>query len=1412
MRFLTPLLTTLALGCSLHPVAADSFDAPSVADTPEEAPAESKRLLSRLPETLDEHVADWFDVHQGRRLYVQLDRPMYRPGDSIWFKAWSLHTRDLGGDRQAVAMTVELVDPSGITVQNKRVGLDSGATTNDFVLPAAAAGGKWTVRSTVSFGGENEVTERDFVVSSYTAPRIDKTLDFVREAYGAGETVDALIELSRTTGEPLANHPVHALLQLNGVTLTELDLTTDDTGAVLVSGDLPDELATSDGLLTVLVEDGGVTESISRSIPIVRSDVQLAFFPEGGDLVQDLPGRMYFEATDAHGEPADIQGYVTDDTGAKVATFSSLHDGLGRFAYTPAAGRTYRAHITAPAGIADTFELPAALEAGCVLRTYDDVTTQISQTRVGVRCSSRQDVVVTGVLREKTVDSAVVSASPTREGVVYLDPPAEMEQRQGAMRVTVFDLDLAPLAERLVYRNAGRDLSIEITPDRDAYTPRDEVVLAIQTRDPAGKPVPAELALSVVDDAVLTLADDEEGHMLSRIYLAPDLVESPEDPGWYFDDEEEDAARGLDLVMGTKGYRRFEWAPVMTFDKDQALAQLEMQKAAAQAELQRQQYAQLGYAEEDEMVRLEARPRRPRLPRMAPRRAKEAPMAPPPMAPIPVAAPAPPMDGPMGGAPMPVEAPVVVADVMGGDVADMPMAEPMRDHRGLKGGPAAGKVMAAREARMWVDPNAAWAPVRVFPTPDYSAGFDGTRSDFRDTVHWAPSVKTDEHGEATVRFYLSDALTEFRVTAEGVGAAMAGHGEGTFVSKLPVSLDTKLPVAVASGDRIDLPVTVRNTRPEALKAHVNGTFGDLVWSEADAQGLKVAANSSDTVWMPLSVGQGAGETSIELSVQGGGLTDTVQKTIAVEPLGFPREWSDSGMMEKNEPSVANLHLEEWVDESLTARVTWHPSTVSNLMEGMEGLIREPGGCFEQTSSTNWPNVAILNYLEAHDGDPRLKVQSAQKLESGYKRLTGYQVTSGGFETFGNGPGKEVLSAFGLLQFHDMSNVYPVSDEMMAEDVEYLLSQRDGKGGFDNSGTSSHGFGSSPKPIGDGFITWALVASGHADELDAEIDQQADVAKTEDDPYVLALAARTLSELKHRDADTALKRLANMQAKDGSFPGAETSITHSHEANLDVETTALAAMALMDGGPRWRAQADKSAEWLVNARQGQGTWGATQATALALGALTRHAEVNTRPRTGGTLSVEVNGSKVATVAYEADQQEPIEITGLEDVLQKGDNRIVLRQKDGEPLPYSIDIQWHTNTPISDPGAELSVTTRLDRQTVPMGETVRMTAKVKNRTDDIVHSPIARIGLPAGLEAQTWQLEQLQERGTIAFFETRPREVTLYWEGLHADDTHEIALDLVAAIPGQYTGPATSAYPYYDDDEKAWDRALAIAITH
>jgi hypothetical protein len=146
--------------------------------------------------------------------------------------------------------------------------------------------------------------------------------------------------------------------------------------------------------------------------------------------------------------------------------------------------------------------------------------------------------VVAATLRENLVDVAAVEADPSQATVVSLEPRGlgteALGHAQGAVRVTLFDDSYLPMAERLIYRQRRSRLQVEVTPNKKSLVPREQVTLDITTRDPLGAPVPADLALSVVDDTVLSFADDKSGHMLSRLYLEPELTSKVEEPNFYF--------------------------------------------------------------------------------------------------------------------------------------------------------------------------------------------------------------------------------------------------------------------------------------------------------------------------------------------------------------------------------------------------------------------------------------------------------------------------------------------------------------------------------------------------------------------------------------------------------------------------------------------------------------------------------------------------------------------------------------------------------------------------------------------------------------------------------------------------------------------------------------------------------------
>jgi hypothetical protein len=1409
-------------------------------------------------ERLTRSIGAFFDARSGRRIYIQLDRPIYQPGDTIWIKTWHLSARDLDGDHDNKGLTFELVSPRGSVALRKMVREEGGKAHNDIVLPEGLRGGEYRLRVTTLDGHR---AERPVLISSYEPPRIKKKLDFLRKAYGPGDEVTATIEVKRPTGETLGHHPLAAVVQVDGQALPRLALRTDGEGSALVRFRLPAEIQKGDGLLTVLVEDGGITESITRRIPILLNKVRVSLFPEGGELVAGLESRVYFRAVNLQDKPADIEGRVVDDAGRNVASFRSYFHGLGRVALTPQPDRRYHLEITRPVGITERFKLPAARRAGCVLATYDDPDSVVEAVVARVRCTQPRRVIVSAMFRERLIDAAAVRVPRGEPAVVYLkSSDEEVNRAQGVVRVTLFAADedtslaarrsfaedLAPLAERLVYRNRENRLTVEIENDRESYAPRDEVKLRVRTTDMRGNPRRAELALSVVDDTVVSFADDKNGHMLSRIYLEPEIPFKVHEPRRYFDPKNEKAPRALDLLMGTAGYRRFVWRQVLTQPPPRARAIAHRRRwrrseppADRRAPMMAKQMPAAGMAEQRAMrlereeqpafARRRARPPAlparapaPALPAATPPAPMQAQVAPPPPAPAPAGADedrlalAPAEEAParpMAMAPPDMD---VEMEVMGRgrarrrwhrareDRADRP-AERRRWAR-FRGENGAG-VAARREQPP------AWAPARAFPAPAYRPDDrPGKRTDFRQTIHWAPRVRTGRDGRATVRFFLSDAVTSFRVFAEGVGSGLAGRSEQVFKSNLPFSMHVKLPVEISAGDRPELPLILTNETDRPLEVTVEAEVERplRLSGRPGEMKLRLEPRKRRSLLYGLRVdGQvGAGAGKVSFAARAGGLSDEITRHVTVVPRGFPVERSLSG--EVLGTVVHKVDLSDAVPGSATASVRLYPSPVATMVSGLEGMVREPVGCFEQASSANYPNTMVLQYVKEHRvEDAQLVKRSTQLLARGYDKLTGYESKDRGYEWFGANPGHEALTAYGLLQFIDMREVHEgVSEPMIARTAAWLRGRRDGKGGYLRNEKALDSFGRASKEVTDAYITYSLTEAGEQG-LSREVSQQAQIARGTKDAYLLALATNTLLNVKHAGARAAVARLGAMQQTDGAWTDADHSITRSGGKNLQIETTSLAVLALIKAGGQ-HTRVRRGVRWLGENRGGFGQWGTTQATVQALRAMAAYARASRQTRHGGSIHVSVNGKRGGHIDYKAGHRDTLILDRLSPQLRTGSNRLQLVHTGKEALPYSVAVSYRVKVPPSSPRAVVGLTTALSQDRVKLGETVRLTARVQNRTSQGQPMTLVRLGFPGGLRFQSWQLKELRERGKIAFYETRPREVILYLRQMAPGESRVFHVDLVAELPGRYTAPASRAYLYYTDEHKTWVPPQSITV--
>ncbi|MCE9573460.1 MAG: carboxypeptidase regulatory-like domain-containing protein [Deltaproteobacteria bacterium] len=733
--------------------------------------------------------------------------------------------------------------------------------------------------------------------------------------------------------------------------------------------------------------------------------------------------------------------------------------------------------------------------------------------------------------------------------------------------------------------------------------------------------------------------------------------------------------------------------------------------------------------------------------------------------------------------------------------------------------PNLARARIAQQAQPFQINGGEYAAVRVFPVPQYTGKPEGPRTDFRETIYWNPGVETDARGDATVRFVMSDAVTAFRVTAEGFAASgLPGEGVAQIQSRLPVTLDVHLPTEVSSGDVIDLPVSVGNQTGDDLDAKLTATFGAAFRIKAATSGdpLHLDANGKATVRYPLEVVGTRGDADVSLAVSADGIEDAMQKTIRVVPRGFPFVAQASGTAARGTATINRLDLAGALPGSIHATVTMYPSPVAAMTEGMAGMIREPGGCFEQTSSTNYPNIMILSYLGSTDAaDPALVEKTRGVLDHGYRLLTGYETPEKGYEWFGHTPGHEALTAYGLMEFADMAKVYDVDRGMVERTATWLMNQRDHKGGFTRSSTALDSFGRAGAATTNAYIMWALAEAGRTSGMDRELAVQRELGASTTDPYLLALATNTnlIAAPTAKETAAMVARLVAAQAVDGSFTGAKESITMSGGDALVVETTSLAVLALLKASPNGEQDLAirRAVEWLNGHRGGYGDWGNTQATILGLKASTAYAEHARQTQTDGTATLVVNGKAISAIHFEKGRRDPLVWDDFASALSSGVNTIEVRLDSQATMPYAIAIDYRSAKPQSSPDAKVAITTALLQKTIRTGEGLTLRAHVENRTADGIPMTIARIGIPGGAVFQTWQLKELVDQGKVDFYETRPREVILYWRALAPKAAHDIDLKLLAAVPGTYEAPASSAYLYYTAEDKAWAPPMVETIT-
>jgi TonB-dependent SusC/RagA subfamily outer membrane receptor len=687
-----------------------------------------------------------------------------------------------------------------------------------------------------------------------------------------------------------------------------------------------------------------------------------------------------------------------------------------------------------------------------------------------------------------------------------------------------------------------------------------------------------------------------------------------------------------------------------------------------------------------------------------------------------------------------------------------------------------------------------YSVAKRFYVPKYNSPEVEKRTDFRETIYWNPVIQTDKNGKAEVEFYNSDASTTFRAIAEGIGYnGKLGRAETTYAAQNAMSADAKIPPYLTVGDQALIPLVIKNNYAEDLNISIEVSAANKFKIGNYSNAVSVKPDSSRQITIPIeAIAEVKGSVHFIIKNQFGKQTLTLP--IAVADKGFPVIETFSG----NRSQQHNFTINKMISGTVKANLKLFKNLEGQLLDGIESMLREPYGCFEQTSSTTYPNIYVLKYLrESGKSNPEIEKKTLGYISNGYNRLIGYETEQNGFEWFGHTPPHEALTAYGLLEFTDMKEFIKIDEQMLNRTKDFLMSRRDGQGHFKLAADGLDQFRTVPDKIANVYIVYALTQAGIGKEIQLEYQTAVKKALESNDGYQMAMMALAASNMKNKNDFEQLMVALNKLYQKMNL-SSETSVVNSRDASLRVETMSLYALALMREPSPDIASIANLISKILSEKAYYG-YGATQATVLALQAIVEYSKLTSKVTDDIQVDFTMNSKKVN------------ESKNIEGELHEGNNLFIVQYgQQNRTIPYSLEISYNTLTPPNDEKAELQLITHLKTNQANVGETVRMEIEVTNQRSILQPMAIAKIGIPAGLSAQPWQLKEIMEKNQVAYYEIFDNYLVLYWMGFRANETKEINLDLKAEIAGTYKGKASNTYLYYTPEYKNWNDGLEIEI--
>jgi uncharacterized protein YfaS (alpha-2-macroglobulin family) len=1430
-------------------------------EMPEEALEGAKLKVEVTSKTSKDTIEETVQVRSPLRTLLTTDKPLYQPGQTIHIRALTLSQPTMKplGESEVI---FEVEDSKGNKVFKVRRKTDRyGISHADFVLASELNMGSYRVRA-IAAGAKEEKT---VTVERYVLPKFKINFTSERSFYEPGETVKGEIQADYFFGKPVAGGKVQikcSKFDVAYVDFKSIEGKTDEQGHYTFEATLPNNFVgqpleagkASAKFEISVIDTADHKETVTKNVSVSASPIIVAAVPESGELIRGLENKVYIVTTYADATSASCKVEWEISAGGQKGTIETNEAGFGEVTFRPETDGAVNISLSARDQKGQSGRASVVLNAKA---RKDDETVLVRTDKTLYRTGERMEVEIFSTRKTGSVYVDLIKDRQTYltrtlelEGGHVSDKVALDATLGGTVQVNAYVIGKNGVIvrdRRLVLVDPADDLSIKITSDSETYLPGTDAKLRFKVTNKRGTGVASALGVMVVDEAVFALQEMQPGLEKVYFYLEKEIATPRyEIHGYELDgcmtppvpmpgvrpavERRETAAKVL--LASAKGVGDYP-LHVNTYERDnKAQAFQEKMVQRIMPGYKKVQDALGKFSEKyrnnkerrlEKGIELDILVKEGYL--------KEADILDPWGERLKILGnwcvgcqtyhgfvlTSAGIDGKwdtvddLGSLQFQFGWRRPQSGLGGGLVLrDLELAE-MRPAAALAGNAPRLMMEKAAEKKVASSSEAGGAePIRI-------------RQYFPETLYFNPAVITDGGGNAVLGIGLADSITTWRLTCM---ASSASGQLGSTTTGIRVFqdffVDIDFPVSLTQNDEVHVPVAIYNYLKTDQQIELRVEKED--WFELEGLAEKtvtLGASEVRAVYFPIKVRK-IGFQKFTVTARGAKKSDAVARTVEIVPDGKEFLVSESGRLEGSTTHTITI-AEGAIDEASKIFVKVYPGVLSQVVEGLDKMLRMPFGCFEQTSSVTYPNILVLDYMKSTGKiTPELQMKAEGFINAGYQRLVSFEVQGGGFEWFGKAPAHRILTAYGLMEFYDMSKVYEVDPAIISRTQQWLAKCQEEDGSYKPSAGGIRE-GAINKFTDDvlrntAYITWALASTDYkGPEVGKGVKYIEDHLDEMKDTYTIALAANALATVDP-EGETTLAVLKALLAKAVEkddlvyWPAESETPTHGTGAAADIEVTGIAVQAFIRCGQEL-GTVSKAVTYLVKNKDAYGTWQSTQATIQALRAMLM-AESGASAAANATIGVKFNGEQVTTLKVDENNSDVLQLVDLKDRTREGENTVTLDFEGKGALLYQVVGRYYMPYPrkaVAVRDEPMSIEVAYDRTQLAANDIIGVRATVTNNRQGRAKMVIVDLGLPPGFTLIPDKLNSLVEEKVIEKYSTTGRQIIIYLREVNHKEPIRIGYELLAKYPLKAKTPKSVTYEYYNPEVKAEAQPVELVVS-